>query len=87
LFLPEQGEPLVMKIARTVYGTCMTTEQRSALESAITVDSRVLHGTPCFRDSRVPVQTLLDFLETGETVDAFLGGLSVDPARAGGHIP
>jgi uncharacterized protein (DUF433 family) len=38
----------------------------------VTVDPEILHGTPCFRGSRVPIQTLLDFLEDGETVDAFL---------------
>ena len=50
----------------------MTAEQRAALESVISVDKAVMHGTPCFRGTRVPVQTLIDFLETGETVDAFL---------------
>ena len=50
----------------------MMAEQRAALESVMSVDKNVLHGTPCFRGSRVPVQTLIDFLETGETVDAFL---------------
>lgn len=38
----------------------------------MSVNKNILHGTPCFRGSRVPVQTLIDFLETGETVDAFL---------------
>jgi uncharacterized protein (DUF433 family) len=38
----------------------------------VTVDPEILHGTPCFRGSRVPIQTLLDFLEDGETVNAFL---------------
>jgi len=38
----------------------------------VSSDPSVMHGTPCFRGTRVPVQTLIDFLETGETVDAFL---------------
>jgi len=50
----------------------MTADQRTALEAVISIDKDVLHGTPCFRGTRVPVQTLIDFLETGETVDAFL---------------
>jgi uncharacterized protein (DUF433 family) len=29
-------------------------------------------GTPFFRGTRVPIQSLIDFLEGGETVDAFL---------------
>lgn len=47
-------------------------EQRNALAGIITVDKEVLHGTPCFANTRVPLQTLIDFLETGETIDDFL---------------
>jgi uncharacterized protein (DUF433 family) len=50
----------------------MTDEKKSALARAISVDPEVLHGVPCFTGTRVPVQTLLDFLETGESIDAFL---------------
>lgn len=31
-------------------------------------------GTPVFRGTRVPVQTLLDCLESGESLDDFLAG-------------
>ena len=31
-------------------------------------------GTPVFAGLRVPVQTLLDYLEGGETIDDFLEG-------------
>jgi uncharacterized protein (DUF433 family) len=31
-------------------------------------------GTPVFIGTRVPVQTLLDYLEGGETLDDFLEG-------------
>lgn len=34
----------------------------------------VMGGTPVFRGTRVPVQTLLDYLEAGESIDDFLGG-------------
>ena len=34
----------------------------------------VMGGTPVFADTRVPVQTLLDYLETGESIDDFLAG-------------
>ncbi|MFQ5896445.1 MAG: DUF433 domain-containing protein [Nitrospinota bacterium] len=34
----------------------------------------VLGGTPVFTGTRVPVQTLLDYLEGGETIDDFLEG-------------
>lgn len=31
-------------------------------------------GTPVFAGTRVPVQTLLDYLEAGESIDDFLTG-------------
>jgi uncharacterized protein (DUF433 family) len=31
-----------------------------------------MYGTPCFTGSRVPVQSLLDFIEAGDTLDQFL---------------
>ena len=34
----------------------------------------VLGGTPVFSGTRVPVQTLIDYLEGGETIDEFLEG-------------
>ncbi len=34
----------------------------------------VMGGTPVFCGTRVPVQTLLDYLEAGELIDEFLAG-------------
>lgn len=31
-------------------------------------------GTPVFAGTRVPVQTLLDYLEAGDSIDKFLAG-------------
>jgi uncharacterized protein (DUF433 family) len=50
----------------------MTDEQRAALAGIIAIDKDIMHGTPCFAGTRVPVQTLFDFLETGESLDDFL---------------
>ena len=33
-----------------------------------------MHGVPVFRGTRVPVQTLFDYLEGGETLEDFLQG-------------
>ena len=33
-----------------------------------------MSGTPVFCGTRVPVQTLLDYIEAGETIDDFLEG-------------
>jgi uncharacterized protein (DUF433 family) len=37
-------------------------------------DPAVMGGTAVFAGTRVPVQTLLDHLEAGETIDDFLEG-------------
>ncbi len=31
-----------------------------------------MSGTPCFAGTRVPVKTIFDYLEGGETLDEFL---------------
>lgn len=40
----------------------------------ISSNPNVLGGTPVFDGTRVPVQTLLDYLEAGESIDDFLEG-------------
>ena len=50
----------------------MTTEHKNALAKVIAVDEEVMHGLPCFANTRVPVKTLIDFLETGESINDFL---------------
>ena len=42
--------------------------------AAITRDADTMHGQPVFLGTRVPVQTLFDYLEGGETLDDFLEG-------------
>jgi uncharacterized protein (DUF433 family) len=46
--------------------------QRTRLDKAVWVDPQRMSGAPCFRDTRVPVQSLIDLLEGGETIDTFL---------------
>jgi uncharacterized protein (DUF433 family) len=41
-------------------------------ESVIIQDPDIHSGEPVFRGTRVPFQTLLDYLEGGETLDEFL---------------
>ena len=40
--------------------------------SAIVSDPEILGGTPCFRGTRVPVDSLIDYLEAGDTLNEFL---------------
>jgi uncharacterized protein (DUF433 family) len=41
---------------------------------AISIDPETMHGLPVFRGTRVPVQTLFEYLEGGETIEDFLEG-------------
>ena len=43
-------------------------------QSAVSCDPDVMGGAPVFTATRVPVQTLLDYLEAGDTIDEFLAG-------------
>ncbi len=38
----------------------------------IQYDQDILGGTPVFAETRVPVQTLLDYLKAGDSLDEFL---------------
>ena len=38
-----------------------------------------MHGVPVFRGTRVPVQTLFEYLEGGDTIDDFLKGFPTVP--------
>ena len=40
----------------------------------ITVDPEIHSGTPVFAGTRVPVKTLFDHLEGGDSLEVFLGG-------------
>lgn len=44
------------------------------MESVIVRDLEVMHGEPVFRGTRVLVQTLFEYLESGETLETFLEG-------------
>jgi uncharacterized protein (DUF433 family) len=41
-------------------------------DSTIQVDPEILSGTPVFRGTRVPVQSLFDYIEAGDSLDRFL---------------
>ena len=43
-------------------------------QPVISRDPEIMGGTPVFRGTRVPVQTLLDYLEAGNSIDEFLEG-------------
>ena len=43
-------------------------------QPVISCSPDVMGGTPVFVGTRVPVQTFLDYLEAGDTIDEFLEG-------------
>jgi uncharacterized protein (DUF433 family) len=43
-------------------------------KSVITRSPEVMGGAPVFAGTRVPVETLFDYLEEGESIDDFLKG-------------
>jgi uncharacterized protein (DUF433 family) len=43
-------------------------------EPVVSRDPDIMGGAPVFAGTRVPVQTLLDNLEAGDTIDEFLLG-------------
>jgi uncharacterized protein (DUF433 family) len=46
----------------------------TAKQPLMTSTPDILGGTPVFRGTRVPVQTLIEYLEGGQTIDEFLDG-------------
>lgn len=40
----------------------------------IIIDSEIMGGAPVFRGTRVPMQTLIDYLEAGHSMEDFLNG-------------
>lgn len=54
--------------------SCFSGRLLSMTQSIITCSPDVMGGAPVFAGTRVPVQTLLDYLEGGETMDDFLEG-------------
>ena len=43
-------------------------------QPTVSRNPEVMGGTPVFAGTRVPVQTLLDYLEAGDSIDEFLEG-------------
>lgn len=43
-------------------------------QGLINISPEIMGGTPVFAGTRVPIQTLFDYLEGGESIDNFLEG-------------
>ncbi len=45
---------------------------KKELDQIIIRNKEILSGVPVFSGTRVPVQTLLDYIEAGDSIDEFL---------------
>ena len=52
------------------------------LDQAVWVDPDRMSGAPCFRDSRLPVQQLFDWLADGVSLDEFVEDFGIDRQAA-----
>lgn len=52
----------------------MGAETKIRMGEIVSVDPDLMHGTPCFRGTRVPVRLLLNDLKSGYTIEEFLAG-------------
>jgi uncharacterized protein (DUF433 family) len=43
-------------------------------DPVVTSSKEIMGGTPVFAGTRVPAQTLIDFLKAGDSIDDFLEG-------------
>jgi uncharacterized protein (DUF433 family) len=62
-----------------------TAEIKTAAQGLVTSNPGILGGTPVFTGTRLPVQTLFDYLADGLTLDYFLDtfeGVSREQAQA-----
>ena len=62
-------KPANARLPKVVRGGSLT-----GMKPPISTAPDVLGGTPVFAGTRVPVQTLLDYLKAGESIDDFLEG-------------
>ena len=49
------------------------------MDSPVRIDPQVMSGTPCFAGTRVPVQSLFDYLSHGHPLDEFLDDFPTVP--------
>jgi uncharacterized protein (DUF433 family) len=49
------------------------------VDEVVSVDREVMSGAPVFRGTRVPIQTLLDHLESGASLEIFLDDFPTVP--------
>ncbi|MBA3973334.1 MAG: hypothetical protein C0504_03835 [Candidatus Solibacter sp.] len=56
------------------------------MPDTITRDPEVMHGTPAFRGTRVPVETVFGCIGNGDSLDAFLEGFPTVNRELAVHV-
>jgi uncharacterized protein (DUF433 family) len=56
-------------------------------QTVVHSDREILGGIPVFVGTRVPVKTLYDYLESGDTLDEFLERMGSGRERTGTALP
>jgi len=46
----------------------------TSIEQIVSANPEIMSGAPVFAGTRVPVQTLFDYLEAGDSIEEFLAG-------------
>jgi len=73
-----EGRPQSVLLAHLIFGvnrfSPMSANHSQNAERVVSRDLEVLGGKLVFAGTRVPVQTLIDYLKAGETLDRFLDG-------------
>lgn len=65
----------------------MNRNRSTSAKRVVSRDPDVLSGELVFAGTRVPVQTLIDYLKAGETLDRFLEGFpTVDREQAEAYL-
>lgn len=67
-----QPEPPLRRTRRPALSSVL--RHNRTMQDAVVRDPEIMHGTPVFRGTRVPIQTLFDYLENGDSLDDFLEG-------------
>ena len=52
--------------------TILTEETMRVFHEIITCNPRIMSGTPVFKNTRVPIKNLIDYLEAGDSLEEFL---------------
>jgi len=74
-FAAEEGSKARIRRRRRIRVTWKTSSKENPVpQDALPIhsDPEIMSGTPVFVGTRVPVQTLMDYLEAGDPLDEFL---------------